>query len=91
MLEKEVERRIVQYAKSRGIKTYKLNGDGDRGKPDRLFMREGVVLFLEIKRPKAKPRKLQLVQLQELNDMGFRAEWVDAPEKGFKLLDDIFS
>jgi hypothetical protein len=60
ILEKEVEKYLVQYAHKNNILTYKLVSPGNSGVPDRIFVnRDGTVRFVEVKAPGKKPRPLQ--------------------------------
>ena len=48
ILEKEVEKYLVQYAHKNNILTYKLVSPGNSGVPDRIFVnRDGTVRFVE--------------------------------------------
>lgn len=52
MIEKDVEKQIVEWAKSSGGIPMKLLAAGQRGWPDRIiFMPDGVLIIVEIKRP----------------------------------------
>ena len=52
VLEKDIEKAIVKKAKALGCLALKINGLGQRSWPDRLFIRpDGVVIWMEIKRP----------------------------------------
>ncbi len=77
MRESALERAIVRYAKATGWYTLKLSSPGKRGVPDRIFMREERVLFMEIKAPGRKPTVLQEKVLRQLIDAGQVAVWVD--------------
>lgn len=90
MLEKDVERQICKFAKDNGITVLKLGGMNDRGKADRMFMKKGVVAFLEIKAPGKDPTALQLRFLKERVEDGFDAQWVDNVPDGIKFLGQIF-
>lgn len=58
-LEKDIENKVVKYARSLGWLVYKFTSPAQRSVPDRLFMRNGVVLFIEFKRKgeKATPKQ----------------------------------
>lgn len=86
MLERQVESNVVRYAKDHGAIVIKLNGPGDRGKPDRLFLHNGKVLFIEFKRPGGRASALQEKWMRDLRDAGFTAEIVDSVADGVNLL-----
>lgn len=51
MLEKEIERKVCDYAKSKGWLTYKFTSPSRRSVPDRLFISPGgKIIFIEFKR-----------------------------------------
>ncbi len=86
-LESSIERAVVKYAKSKGVLVRKLNGEGERGWPDRMFLYQGKVLFLEFKQPGKKPTPLQEAKIAELCRHGFWADWADSVEEGRRLID----
>lgn len=86
MRESAVEKAIVSYAKANGMLTLKLNGSGDRGKPDRWFGYGGRSLFVEIKRPGERPEALQFWWFRQLRAGGFAADWCDNVADGIGIL-----
>ena len=89
--ESSVEAAIVRYAGERGILTRKFASPARRGVPDRIFVRDGVVLFLEVKRPGEEPTPLQEHELGLLRQHGANAEWCDSAAAGRAVLDRYFS
>lgn len=77
-LEKVLERRLGQYCKDHGILYIKGKATGQKGFPDRMLIRNGKVLFLELKRKGCKPSPLQLNWLLKLRTQGVSAEWTDS-------------
>jgi len=86
MRESAVEKKVVDFAKGRGITVIKLEGVNNRGKPDRMFLKNGNVLFLELKAPGKRPTELQLYWINHLTSIGFPAFWTDNPGEGIKLI-----
>ena len=86
MRESALEAAIVRYAKRTGWYTLKLTSPGKRGVPDRVFMRTGKVLFMEIKAPGRRPTVLQEKVLRELRAAGQRATWCDNLEDAKRIL-----
>jgi Holliday junction resolvase-like predicted endonuclease len=84
--ESTVEAAICQYAKDNGITVLKLNGPGERGKSDRLFMKDGRVAFLEVKATGEKPTALQLRFLRQRRADRFAADWTDKVDLGVFFL-----
>lgn len=87
MRESTVEKQVCEYAKQLGWRSIKLAGMHDRGKPDRMFLRNGKVMFVEFKAPGHKPTALQMKWLNDLSDMGFTADWVDSVSDGKLFFD----
>ena len=59
MRESTIEKAVCAYAKSQGCLVMKLAGPNQKGQPDRMFIRNGKVLFIEFKAPGKLPTKLQ--------------------------------
>lgn len=89
MRESAVEKTICDHAETKGWIALKLRGAGDRGKPDRMFLRNGQAVFMEVKAPGKQPTALQERWLRQLNDAGFVAVWTDNAEAGCKVIDQL--
>ena len=89
MRESAVEKKICDHAKAKGWLVLKLAGSHDRGKPDRMFLRNGQAVFIEMKSPGKSPTALQERWLRQLNDAGFVAVWTDNAEAGCKVIDQL--
>lgn len=87
MLEKDIEGKVVNYARQRGCVVMKNNPPSDRGWPDRTFIYRTKVMFIEFKIAKGKPRPLQIVRMQLLEKQGMRVHLVDNVDKGKELID----
>lgn len=68
--ESKLERDIVQYAKAAGWWSSKYVAPGLRGVPDRLFIRNGLVLFAEIKAPGEIPTPQQIKRHRDMRAAG---------------------
>ena len=77
MDEKALERKLVRFCRENGFLCLKLSGMNQRGQPDRMLLKDGKVLFMELKGKGKKPTKLQLHYLTKLQAHGFPACWVD--------------
>lgn len=84
--EKTIEKRICEYAKSKGCMVFKLASMNNRGQPDRMFLFQGRALFLEIKSTGKKPSDLQRSVIKKLRENGFIADWTDNTEKGISVV-----
>lgn len=87
MLEKDVERWAVIKAKKAGYWTRKFAAPGNRSVPDRLFGRDGQVMFVEFKRPGGKPTELQLMEHAEMRSFGLEVHVIDSREAFAALLE----
>lgn len=91
MRESKVEKDTCCRAKTElGVKNLKLSGPHDRGKSDRMFFKNRVVVFVEFKRKGKEPTPLQNKFLEERREDGFEAEWFDDTEECLKWLAKIF-
>lgn len=78
LLERDIEKKVCEYAAARGWHSIKLAGPGDRGKPDRLFYTTGGrVKFVEFKTHHGRLTRLQERSLAELQMMGFEVHVIN--------------
>lgn len=77
MRESLIEKKAVAQAKDKGWLSIKLSGAGDKGKPDRVFLKDGRAVFIEFKQKGKRPTKLQELWLERLREKGFTACVVD--------------
>ena len=90
MREKYIEQRLISEVKKHGGLCLKLASTGLDGIPDRMvLMSKGKIAFVELKAPKQKPRKLQLVRIKKLKEMGFSVYVLDNVEDIGGVIDDI--
>lgn len=85
-LEKAVESKIVAYARARGWWCAKFTSPGLAGVPDRVFIRNGRVVFIEVKRAGERPRQQQVKRMQDMRDHGAEVHWTDSVEAVHDLL-----
>ena len=78
-LESRIEQKSTERAKKLGMLVLKLNVKGQVGWPDRLYIYNGHVLFIEFKRLREKPRPIQ----QHIHDL-LRAHHIDV-----RVVDDL--
>lgn len=87
MLEKEIEAHLVKRMKGIGGECYKWSSPGNRGVPDRIcIFPNGVVVFVELKRPGKRPTKLQNLVGNRLLELNTRWNWANSIE----MVDTIF-
>ena len=88
VLEKDIEKKIVAYAKSKGCLCYKFTSPAQRAVPDRIIVTpHGVVGFLEVKRPGNKPTPLQYREIDKLDEHNCWVEWHDSVEGAKDFID----
>ncbi len=92
MLEKHIERKLVEAVKARGGICPKWVSPGFDGVPDRLvflpMMKFGMV---ELKAPGKKPRPLQVSRHRLLQKLGFKVYVLDNLDDIQEVLDEIQS
>jgi len=77
-LEKDIEKKICDYARSLNVLVYKFTSPNQRAVPDRMFIAPGGRIgFLEIKRTGCAPTKLQAKEMAKLKQQGCTVSWVD--------------
>ena len=89
MIEGVMEQLVVDRAKARGWATKKLQFIGERGAPDRLLVRNGRVVFLELKRPGEidDTSANQVRVIRELREAGAEVHVMDNLRDVYALLD----
>lgn len=75
--ESKTEKQCSEYAQGRGWWVSKYTSPGKKAVPDRLFIRNGVVLFVEFKRRGEKPTAQQLNRHKQMAKAGANVTWVD--------------
>lgn len=81
MREGRLEKAAKRHSKRLGWITYKFVSPSMRAVPDRIFIRDGEIIFVEFKKFGEKPTKLQAVRIKELMDAGATVFVVDRPEQ----------
>lgn len=82
MLESTIEKKVSDFAKDQGWLSYKFTSPSNRGVPDRLYLKEGVCIFIEFKATGKKPSKLQDKIISRIRDQGFLVYIVDSIDGG---------
>jgi hypothetical protein len=86
--EKDIERKVCQYAKAAGCLVYKFTSPAHRGVPDRMFMSpHGFVWFVEFKRLNEKPTTNQEREIAKLRSYRQWVWIIDTVECGCALVD----
>ena len=91
MRESTIEQAVCAYAKSRGCLSLKLSGQNQKGQPDRMFLNNERILFIEFKAHGKKLTALQTRWLDRLHYHGFLTACCDDINAGKRLIDLISS
>lgn len=83
--ESSIENYFVRRCKELNI--FVLKNTGMNGICDRLLIKDGIVVFLELKRPGEKPRPLQRAIIKKLRMRGVIARYADTKAKIDGLLE----
>jgi hypothetical protein len=90
-LEKDIEAKCVQHAKSLGILIYKFTSPSRRSVPDRLFVLPGGrVFWVEFKRGGHKPTAAQEVEIEKIRKQGGTVYVVDNVKSGNTIIGGEF-
>ena len=87
MRESVIEKKVGDYATLKGWLVYKFSSPNTRAVPDKIFMRDGVVFFIEFKAPGKLPTKLQYANHKRIKEHGVSVFVIDNIEKGIALVD----
>jgi hypothetical protein len=87
-LEKVIEKKVCDYAKSQGLLVYKFVSVNNAGVPDRIMItKKGTVLFIEFKRKGRKLTPLQANHRYKIEENNGIYYLVDDIERGMRLVD----
>jgi hypothetical protein len=90
-LEKDIEKRVCDYAKSLGVLVYKFTSPSRRSVPDRMFItKTGTVFFIEFKRKGEKPTAAQQVEIGKIRKQGGTVYVVDDETAGRCIISDEY-
>lgn len=85
--ESGLEKDVREYAEATGWWQAKFTSPGKKGVPDRLFIRSGVVLFMELKAEGKRPDILQLKRMGDMKKHGAIVCWCDTFSAAKEWLD----
>lgn len=78
MKEKHLENELKKSVESIDGICWKLVSPGVAGVPDRICLKAGRVIFVELKAPGKKPRPIQNRRIKQLQGQGFQVFVVDS-------------
>jgi len=88
--ESRIERAVCFYAKERGFLTFKFLPHIQAGMPDRMFIHNKKVFFIEFKSETGKLRAVQKMMISRLEEEGLKVYIVRSIEKGQEIIDKYF-
>ena len=90
MLEKQIEAKVCDYAKTKNVLVYKFTSPARAAVPDRLFIRaDGRMWFCEFKRGGQKPTDAQEREHDRLRQQKINVFVIDDVEKGKWVIDTM--
>lgn len=84
--ERDIEAKVVKWAKNNGWLTYKFVSPSQRGVPDRIFIKDGHIVFIEFKAPGKKPTQLQAHIIKKLREAECEVHVFDDVESAINAL-----
>jgi len=92
MLEKDIEKQLVNETKRMRGLALKFTSPGFVGVPDRLVLLPGGKLaFVEVKREGEKPRPIQISRHKLLRKLGFKVYVLDSKKQIKEILNEIYT
>lgn len=91
-LERHVEKTVCIWADAHEILHTKLSGEGQPGKPDRVFwLPNGRPALVEFKRAGGKPTRLQQYYIERFKALGYSAAVIDRADEGVAWLEKLLT
>jgi hypothetical protein len=88
MLEKDIEAKVCEYAKTKNVLVYKFTSPNRMAVPDRMLIRpDGHIWFVEFKREGAKPTPAQEREHHRLRQHKVSVFVIDNVEEGKLMID----
>ena len=87
MRESKIENAVCKYAKDKGWLVYKFSSPGNNGVPDRIFIKNKILYFIEFKATSKKMRKLQARIAEKIKKEKFHVFEVSTIERGIYIID----
>lgn len=89
MLEKEIERRVCDFAREKDMMAYKFNSPARAAVPDRMFIFKGIVFFIEFKAKGKLPTSAQNREHERIRSHGAVVFVVDNEQVGKYVISNI--
>ena len=76
--EQKIQTKIINQLTKEGWLCVKLIKTNKNGIPDLMCLKDGITMFIEVKKPNGKLSELQKIRIKQLQDLGFNCKiWVD--------------
>jgi len=89
VLEKQIEAKVCDYAKAKGMMVYKFTSPARAAVPDRMFIYKGRVFFIEFKREGQKPTPAQEREHNRMRQHQINVFVVDNVDAGKECIDTM--
>ena len=90
MLEKAIERKMVQALEARGALAWKFTSPGRQGVPDRIVLLPGGrVVFVETKTQIGRLSAAQRITIKKMRDLGHDVRVVYGAEQAARLIEEV--
>lgn len=86
--ERDIEAKVAKWARANGWLTYKFVSPSQRGVPDRVFIKDGVIVFIEFKAPGKKPTALQAQTIKKMREQRVTVWVMDSAEDAINALSE---
>lgn len=86
--ERDIEKKVTDWAKKNSWLTYKFVSPSNRGVPDRVFIRAGIIIWIEFKAPGKVPDPLQAATIKKMQAQGCEVYVCDSVESAINALSE---
>lgn len=89
MLEREIEKKVKEYAESKGFLAWKFTSSSNRGVPDRIYISpQGFIGFIEFKQKDEELTAMQCYVHKELHKRNVDVRLIDDVITGRLVVDE---
>lgn len=89
MLETEIEKAVVLHARKNGFFVRKIAFIGNTGCPDRIFIKNNNVIFIEFKSDKGKLTLKQEITIEDMLSKGAKVYVCNNVQKAIEILNNV--
>ena len=89
MIEKQIENAVSIHAKKTGWLSYKFTSPSSMGVPDRIYIKNRLVIFIEFKSKGKWVRAKQAQVIENMRRHGAQVFIVDDVDEGITILDEF--